>query len=211
MPILGYSSEIKVICRNFFCNNLSCHRKIFTGRFSNFIKPYRRRTDRLHEFFKELVFIANSMSKTLEKIQGKLEHLKIGLLNILIVEIVSRDRSVAYTKGIKDANENIIQIADILHLCHNLLEGIKDFLKRIISSKMIIKTEAEEISTEKNNKTSEEKSKNEITKANKEKIERHNIKKELIKEVKNLHAQGYSGREISKITGLSRKTVKKYL
>ncbi|WP_143153532.1 helix-turn-helix domain-containing protein [Caloranaerobacter azorensis] len=151
------------------------------------------------------------MSKTLEKIQGKLEHLKIGLLNILIVEIVSRDRSVAYTKGIKDANENIIQIADILHLCHNLLEGIKDFLKRIISSKMIIKTEAEEISTEKNNKTSEEKSKNEITKANKEKIERHNIKKELIKEVKNLHAQGYSGREISKITGLSRKTVKKYL
>jgi transposase len=57
------------------------------------------------------------------------------------VEIASRDRSGAYAKGIKDANKKIVQIVDRFHICHNLLEGGKDFLKRTISSKLIIKTQ----------------------------------------------------------------------
>ncbi|WP_199872949.1 ISL3 family transposase [Inediibacterium massiliense] len=269
LPILGYPLEIIMICRKFFCDNPCCHRKVFTERFPDFIKPYSRRTDRLDNYLRFFAFStsSNAMANILKKIpmsvskntlirilrntdiqvncdvkyigvddfafkKGNnygtlicdlISHKPIDLLpdrksktfeKWLIqhpqVEIVSRDRSGAYAKGIKDAHKEIIQIADRFHIFHNLLEGVKNFLKRTISSKLIIKLQGE-VSRKEINEITEKNSNTQITKADKEKVERHNKKKELIREVKTLHSQGDSVWEISRITKLSRKTIKKYI
>jgi transposase len=59
LPIAGYTVHLSLLVRKFFCDSLTCQRRVFTERFSSFLVPYARKTSRLKE---HLIKIAYSMS-----------------------------------------------------------------------------------------------------------------------------------------------------
>jgi transposase len=54
------------------------------------------------------------------------------------VKVVTRDRAGAYAKAIHDILPEAIQIADRFHLHHNLLDAVRESLKRILPEKVWI-------------------------------------------------------------------------
>jgi transposase len=54
------------------------------------------------------------------------------------VKIVSRDRAGAYAKAISDILPGAVQIADRFHLHHNLMDAVREAVKRIVPEKVWI-------------------------------------------------------------------------
>ena len=56
LPWASQSVSLQLLVRRFFCLNPSCARKIFTERLPTVVRPYARRTIRLHEHLVETAF-----------------------------------------------------------------------------------------------------------------------------------------------------------
>ena len=122
------------------------------------------------------------------------------------IEVVSRDGSITYQTAVSGVDPRIIQISDRFHLQNNLISYSKNYLKKVIKSHIVFK-----------NKYKIEKSIDQKPKKKKIRIkdllheEKVAAKKKLINEIKKLKETNMSIREISRKTGLSRITIRKYL
>lgn len=130
------------------------------------------------------------------------------------VELVTRDRSSSYAKAIENACPNVIQVADRFHLTHNLLEALKEHIKKDFAAKIAIKLPKDQ--DDKGSKeslaiqtvTPKEEIKNS---ANKSKCTSRDKKKELVCAVKTLHKNGMAINTIAKETSLNWRTVRRYI
>lgn len=141
------------------------------------------------------------------------ESLKEGLSQNKHVTTVTRDRASAYAKAVEEILPDCIQIADRFHLHQNLLEAVNKVLGREIPTISTIPKESDIVSEAESaqmftSQTNEGKKTELITDnltASEEK------RRQLIFQIQELHQNGISIREIARITGKERKTVKKYL
>jgi len=49
LPLSGQRFQLQLLVRRFYCDNLSCVRRIFSERFPSLTKPYAQRTTRLSQ------------------------------------------------------------------------------------------------------------------------------------------------------------------
>ena len=137
------------------------------------------------------------------------ESVKQWLLAHPEIEIVSRDRAGAYADGAAQGAPQALQIADRWHVCKNLGDAVQDYLVRkkiqmppslspIITTEQVAAVCAPAPSPEPGPCRS----------ASQEKCQR---KQALIDQVKTLHEQGRSAREVAALLHLARNTVRKYL
>lgn len=94
MPISLVPVYLNLVCRKFHCENKNCKRKIFTERFSTFIKPYERQTERLREIWVYLAFVLSGEAghKTCKKLNITLSSDK--LINLAKKEDLTSTRLV---------------------------------------------------------------------------------------------------------------------
>jgi len=131
------------------------------------------------------------------------------------VELISRDRSSAYSSGAKTGAPDAIQVADRWHLLKNLSEALKKMLdahnrELRLAAKDIAQAERDQeakIDKEKQNEKVTERSQNTSGETNATLSKYHLI----FLEVKKLRAQGHSIKAIRRQTGLHRQTIKRYL
>lgn len=268
-PIFGNRAYLGLSVRKFYCHTKNCERKIFTERFSSFIKSYARKTDRLKESLTALAFSSNA--ETGKKVSRKLslpvsadtllrlirkssekgdENLKIiGVDDWAIkkgnhygtiicnlethkpvdvfperstealekwlrkhpgIEIATRDRSNSYRKAFNNTSPKTTQIADRFHLSKNLLDALKNFVKRTFGSRIHIGYK--EIEIKKTLHIQVKKSKEKIlSKAEKNGIEARNKKRKIVREVKKMYSEGKSISAIFKTMHLAKATIRRYL
>lgn len=119
------------------------------------------------------------------------------------IEIVTRDRANAYTKAVDDTLPEAVQMADKWHLLKNMSETLNSILQSHYTKGITVENTPE--------------TKKEITgkvKATKQEIQhqtRLEKSMELIEETKRLYASGVTQKEISKLLGISKKTIYRYL
>ncbi len=132
------------------------------------------------------------------------------------VQIISRDRGLAYIEGATKGAPNAVQVADRFHLIKNLGDSLERFLLRNHST---VRTLAKTIAAE--SLTAAEKTgafpplvappPQSLTPAQQqEKSDRRARRLARFQEVKGLEAQGLSQREIARRTGLARNTVRRF-
>ncbi|WP_170915816.1 transposase, partial [Klebsiella pneumoniae] len=110
------------------------------------------------------------------------------------IQVVSRDRGGIYALAARDGAPQAIQVADRWHL----LKNIGDALERMMYRHMpLIRLVATELSPQKT--------------AERIKRERRDKRYQRWAEVDSLHKKGCGIREISRITGLSRVTVRRWI
>lgn len=56
LPWVGWSVQLRLCTRRFFCDNQACHRAIFTERFPTVVRPYGRKTKRLVDLLTSMAF-----------------------------------------------------------------------------------------------------------------------------------------------------------
>jgi transposase len=131
------------------------------------------------------------------------------------VEIVTRDRSGAYSSAINEACPDAIQVADRFHLLMNLSDALDAYFKSISQDiRKLIKAKTDEIAELTVNTDSGKEKINTEVQANPVTAEIANIPADqrlytFIK-VKELQAKGIPLRRISKTLGISRNTVRSY-
>jgi len=120
------------------------------------------------------------------------------------IKIVTRDRSNAYSKAIKDILPSAIQIADKWHLLKNMSNNLSEILKSKYTAGVTIEniTSGSPISDDPIKPTTKYESERESLKIEKLKI---------INETKRLHESGVTLRNIMKTIGISKKTLYRYL
>lgn len=134
---------------------------------------------------KVIEIIKGRETREVEKVLEKYKNLKV----------ISRDRALTY-KSIKG---NYTHIADRFHLIKNLIDGVIDFVKRKIPSRVNIVYESPLVQEEKS--FAKEKQVNNTT-----------LKKiELIKTVKEYYEKGYGVMELTRKFNIDKKTVRRYL
>ena len=101
------------------------------------------------------------------------------------IQIISRDRSFEYKAGIEAGSPQAIQIVDRWHLLHNLQEKLQEIIPNQLAKK---KSETGRTETSSYPK-----------------------RKKYFELVNQLHARGFSQRRITRILGISRGTVRRYL
>src|SRR5690606_29548254 len=68
LPVFGKTSLIFLRSRKFYCHRDECPLKVFTDRFDNHFKPYKRKTERLESKIRQLGLLAGG--KPAERICG---------------------------------------------------------------------------------------------------------------------------------------------
>lgn len=114
------------------------------------------------------------------------------------IQVVTRDGSTEYAKGIREGCPHALQITDRWHLFHNLTEKIEQFLKRIFPRDISVC-----IRKPHGYKTSRQKS-NDLTPNEKKKWE-------LIRQVQIRYQKGQRKADIIREFAIDRKTLNKYL
>jgi len=132
------------------------------------------------------------------------------------VEIISRDRAGAYADGARRAAPAAIQIADRWHLLKNLGDALERFLVRhdgilqeaardgssVVPEELASQPEESTDTTEEDTATKPQ--------AQRDSEERRARRLRRYDEVRVLHQEGMSLREVARVTGLSRQTVRRY-
>jgi transposase len=125
------------------------------------------------------------------------------------IEIVSRDRAGAYADGAAQGAPQALQIADRWHVCKNLGDAVQDYLVR--KKIQMPPSSSPNVTTEQVAAVCAPTPPLEpgpCRYASQEKCERKQV---IVDQVKTLHKQGYSAREIAASLHLARNTVRKYL
>lgn len=125
------------------------------------------------------------------------------------VTAITRDRASAYAKAIEEILPDCMQIADRFHLHQNLMDAVNKILGREIPSTIAVPKDdgTEGIPLPENKMDTDKKipcAVNNLTAAQARRLE-------LIHTIQELYQQDVSIREISRITGKNRNTVRKYL
>lgn len=126
----------------------------------------------------------------------RVEDVKEWLRHYPEVRAVSHDGSLEYAKAITEGTTNAIQITDRWHLFYNLSRKIDQFLKKTFNKTITVMV------TEKPNE--ETSGSNSQTKSEKKKWK-------LVQELKKSYHEGIQISTLSRMYGLDRKTVRKYL
>ena len=131
------------------------------------------------------------------------------------VEIVTRDRSGAYSSAINEACPDTIQIADRFHLLMNLSDALDTYFKSISQDiRRLIKDKTDEIAKLSVHTDSGKEKLNTAIPAIPVTVEIANIpadqRQDTFNKVKELQAKGIPLRRISKTLGISRNTVRSY-
>jgi len=121
------------------------------------------------------------------------------------LKIISRDGSIPFNNAISEAHSEAMQISDRFHLLKNLTDYSKEYLKIKFKPYIIL---SEKQTTVKAQAETNDKYKTVRQMEHEQKISQ---KAELIKEVRKFKKLGISKREISRKTGLSRKSIDNYL
>lgn len=127
------------------------------------------------------------------------------------VEIISRDRSSAYSSGARAGAPDAIQVADRWHLLKNLGEALKRMLdthnrELRLAAKDIAQAKRDQ-ETEKEKESSQDKTSTANIKVDPA-LSKHHL---IFLEVKRLKKEGHSIRSIKRQTGIHRQTIKRYL
>lgn len=120
------------------------------------------------------------------------------------IQIVSRDRASAYADAVRTGLPHAQQVADRWHLLKNLGDAVQHYLARQPLPMREIKDEGasdEDQACSRSMKSLSSESSEQRRKA----------KWQRVQEVQQLHQSGVGKREISRRTGLSRKTIRAYL
>jgi len=124
------------------------------------------------------------------------------------VEIISRDRGNEYRKGATLGAPEAIQVADRWHLLKNLREALERFFER---RKADLRAAGASRSSEKADVDQRGMSETGLSKAEQDKLARRQKRQQRFDDVRALHKQGFSNREIVRRLGIGPKTVAKYL
>lgn len=124
------------------------------------------------------------------------------------IQVVSRDRGGIYALAARDGASQAIQVADRWHL----LKNIGDALERMMYRHMpLIRLVATELSPKKQNTEASLVPTSTLRRPERIKRERRDKRYQRWAEVDSLHKKGCGIREISRITGLSRVTVRRWI
>lgn len=124
------------------------------------------------------------------------------------IQVVSRDRGGIYALAARDGAPQAIQVAARWHL----LKNIGDALKRMMYRHMpLIRLVATELSPKKQAVEASPESTSTLRRPDRIKQERRDKRYQRWAEVDSLHKKGCGIREISRITGLSRVTVRRWI
>ncbi|KTH45778.1 transposase [Enterobacter hormaechei subsp. steigerwaltii] len=124
------------------------------------------------------------------------------------IQVVSRDRGGIYALAARDGAPQAIQVADRWHL----LKNIGDALERMMYRHMpLIRLVATELSPKKQNAEASLVPTSTLRRPERIKRERRDKRYQRWAEVDSLHKKGCGIREISRITGLSRVTVRRWI
>lgn len=124
------------------------------------------------------------------------------------IQVVSRDRGGIYALAARDGAPQAIQVADRWHL----LKNIGDALERMMYRHMpLIRLVATELSPKKQNAEASLVPTSTLRRPERIKRERRDKRYQRWAEVDSLHKKGCGIREISRITGLSRVTVRRWV
>jgi transposase len=146
------------------------------------------------------------------------------------VEIISRDRASCYAEGSQQGAPNAIQVADRWHLLHNMTDALEKIifrhhpeLKRAadqVSAPGPSQDEqnvgmpmpsAQEINDTQQPQTDERPQERQLNRAERERLARRGARAQRYDRVIELRKNGLSERAITRETGVSRRTVRKYL
>lgn len=130
--------------------------------------------------------------------------------------IISRDRGGAYAEGARQGAPHALQVADRFHLLKNVTDGFERFL---IGKHAMLRHAARAASTPDENPTpdptdgvaAEESVPPLRNREEREQQARRARRYARYEEVRALHAQGHSIRAIARLTGLNRRTVRRFL
>jgi transposase len=125
------------------------------------------------------------------------------------IEIVSRDRAGAYADGAAGGAPQALQIADRWHVCKNLGDAVQDYLVR--KKIQMPPSPSPNVTTEQVAAVCAPPPTPEPGPCRYASQEKRERKQALIDQVKTLHEQGHSAREIATVQRLARNTVRKYL
>ncbi|TCL02166.1 ISL3 family transposase [Sodalis ligni] len=124
------------------------------------------------------------------------------------IQVVSRDRGGIYAMAARDGAPQAKQVADRWHL----LKNIGDALERMMYRHMpLIRQVASELSPKKNAPEVQTATSSSLLLPGRIKQQRREKRHQRWKEVSSLHKKGCGIREISRITGLSRVTVRRWI
>lgn len=124
------------------------------------------------------------------------------------IEIISRDRAGAYADGARRGAPNAIQIADRWHLLKNLGDALERFLVR---HDRMVQEAARDAGSDESVAEPEIVEAAPHSQAQRDSEERRARRLRRFDEVRSLHQEGESLREVARITGLSRQTVRRYV
>lgn len=120
------------------------------------------------------------------------------------VQIVARDRSLEYAKGITSGAPQAIQVADRWHLLKNLSEAVERTLQELLP--VLLKKPIRQVRSEDRPRANFSRSQAENTKRQRSRQQRL----EVYTRIQFLKQRGYGMRRIARILGLSRGTVTRY-
>jgi transposase len=120
------------------------------------------------------------------------------------VEVIARDRASLYAQGATAGAPGAVQVADRFHLLCNLTAAVERALQQ---KKLIAPSDTDAIPSELESGSTEPKP----DRLDIRKQERRSRRLERYTEVAKLYQEGHSQKAISRITGLQRKTVRRFL
>lgn len=126
------------------------------------------------------------------------------------VEIVSRDRSPLYAEGARQGAPHAMQVADRWHLLKNLVEAMEGLL---LKEHRTVRQAICGATPPTRSPFTETPPESKQTSGHLEREKQHRRERRLARyqEVQHLFQQGYSIRDIGRLTGLSRKTVRRFV
>jgi transposase len=133
------------------------------------------------------------------------------------VEIISRDRGGAYADGARQGAPQAVQVADRFHLLKNVTDSFERFLARNharlrqAAQALVPSITVEEAMVEGGDKQRAPVVRSKLTRKEQEHQERRAAKLARYAEVLALRGQGHSLRAIADLTGLDRRTVRRYV
>lgn len=125
------------------------------------------------------------------------------------VTAVTRDRASAYAKAVEEILPDCMQIADRFHLHQNLMEAVNKILGREVPATNGIPVTPPKKDTDSFAPAKEAGKKNALPVDNL--TEAEHKRRQLIRQIQSLYKSDTSIREITRITGKNRNTVRKYL